>query len=327
MPHAASPIAQVRPPAKLNLFLELLGRRSDGFHELDTVMVPIDWCDQLRVARRPEPGIELRTGWPPEAGIIARRLGKTAGSAEANQLVGLPEARSNLVHRALSRFLEHYGLSGGFTAELCKRIPAGAGMGGASSDAASALCCAAQLCEISPSDSGLRAIASELGSDVPFFLGAGGGRLQAARARGRGERIEPVRLGTPLSVVVIYPNEALSTARVYQACHVLNEPQSAEPLIEALRRGCLRSIAESAINRLSTPALSLAPQIDEILRLLWKSGLAACQLTGSGSACFGLARSARQARQAAEMLRGQLEPGAIVMAAQTISVPPPVDFE
>ena len=327
MPSAAPRAVRLRPPAKLNLFLELLRRRPDGFHELDTVMVPIDWCDRLRVARRAEPGIELHARWLPASATVARRLGTTPGSAESESLVGLPAPEENLVHRALHGFVTQYGVSGGFEAELCKQIPAGAGMGGASSDAASALQAAARLCGVSLADPGLTALASQLGSDVPFFLGAGGRPLQAARARGRGERIEPVRLGAPLSVVVVYPNQPLSTARVYRACHVLNQPQSAEPLVEALQQGCLRSIGASTLNRLAAPALELAPPVEEILQFLWKSGLIGCQLTGSGSACFGLARSARQARQAAAMLRGQLEPGAVVRAVQSASVPPPVELE
>lgn len=327
MPPTAMRVACVRPPAKLNLFLELLARRPDGFHELDTVMVPIDWCDQLRIRRREEPGIDLQAGWLPAAEIRRRQLGVPAGSPEADALLGLPEAPSNLVHRALSRFSDRFGLSGGFHVHLSKRIPAGAGMGGASSDAASALIAAAQLCGISTTHPDLVAVASQLGSDVPFFLGVGRQRLRAARARGRGERIEPVELGRPLSVVVVFPNHSLSTAMVYQACDVPAEPRRAEPVIRALQRGCLKSIAESAINRLSAPAAEMAPQIDEIVRILWHNGLIGCQLTGSGSACFGLARSVRQARHVAETLRGQLQPGALVMAARTISVPPPVDFE
>ena len=313
------PIASLRPPAKLNLFLELLARRDDGFHEIDTVMVPIDWCDRIRVRRTELPGVQLKVDWLPSTATAARRL--DASSAQLD----VPCDDTNLVHRALTRFAEAFGVAGGFECDLLKSIPAGAGMGGASSDAAAALRCAAELCGVANHHSEIAVIAAELGSDVPFFLGDGGRRISAARARGRGEKLTPVTLASPLHGVVVFPNESLSTARVYAASNVPAEPLSAEGLIEALRGGILKNIEVQLMNRLSQPAREIAPRIDEILKSMWRAGLRTCQLTGSGSACFALANSARDARMASARLRAVLEPGAFVVATRAAGVPPNIE--
>jgi 4-diphosphocytidyl-2-C-methyl-D-erythritol kinase len=313
------PTASVRPPAKLNLFLELLANRDDGFHEIDTVMVPIDWCDRIRVRRTARPGVQLKVDWLPSTQTAARRL-----EASCSWL-NIPGDETNLVHRALTRFAGSFGVAGGFECELLKSIPAGAGMGGASSDAAAALRCAAALSGIPDRDAEIELIAAELGSDVPFFLGDSGRRISAARALGRGEKLTPVTLASPLHVVVVFPNESLSTARVYEASTVPADPQSAEGLIAALRGGNRKNIELQLMNRLSQPAREIAPRIDEILKSMWRAGLRTCQLTGSGSACFALANSARDARHASARLRAVLQPGALVVATHAAGVPPNVE--
>ncbi len=321
-PFAMSTTAYTRPPAKLNLFLELLGKRADGFHEIDTVMIPIDWCDQMRIVRRPDQAIALKVRWLPSKEIIARRLGLESNSEAASQLLEIPEGSSNLVHRALSRFCEVFEIEGGFDCQLDKCIPAGAGMGGASSDAASALRCAAALCEISPNSPELQAIAAEVGSDVPFFLGLPGHRVSmAGRAQGRGEILSHVSMTAPIDFVVVYPALSLSTAKVYANSQVPQAPRDAGPLLEILKSGRFSDLGGAMVNRLADPAKILAPQIDEILESLWQVGLRTCQLTGSGSACFAIAGSRQDALRCSEQLRARLEPGAIVMPARSLHVP------
>lgn len=314
-------IASVRPPAKLNLFLELLSRRDDGFHEIDTVMVPIDWCDQLQVRRVEDRGVRMETAWLPSDATVVRRLGVPASE------LSVPQDDKNLVCRALARFIETFEISGGFECQLRKSIPMGAGMGGASSDAAAALRSAALLCGVPPDTTEMYTIAAEIGSDVPFFLGIGGDRVAAARARGRGERLEPLRLAAPLQVVVVFPQESLSTARVYEASRISPSPRSAERLIQALHGGNLANIEAEMMNRLSQPAQEIAPRIEEILKSMWRAGLRTCQLTGSGSACFAIANSARDAKLACSRLRARLEPGAFVAATRTTHVPSLIEIE
>lgn len=282
-------------------------------------MVPIDWRDRMTVRRTERPGVQLKVDWLPSVQTVARRLDFPCS------LLSVPCDETNLVHRALTRFAGAFGVTGGFECELHKSIPAGAGMGGASSDAAAALRCAAALCGVTGRDAEVDVIAAELGSDVPFFLGHSGQRIWAARARGRGEKLTPVTLASPLHVVVVFPGESLSTARVYGASTVPVEPRSAEGLIKALGDGIPRKIELQLMNRLSHPAREIAPRIDEIFKSMWRAGLRTCQLTGSGSACFALANSARDARHASARLRAVLEPGAWVVATHAAGVPAKVD--
>lgn len=318
-------VAHTRPPAKLNLFLELLARRDDGFHEIDTVMVPIDWCDELRVSRTNHPGIDLSVDWLPSRQIVARRLGLDPQDEDAQQDLAIPCDENNLVHKALSRFVETFDVEGGFNCQLGKSIPAGAGMGGASSDAASALRSAATLCGIPHNAKELNEIAAQIGSDVPFFLGLNGQRIAAARAQGRGERLSAVSLTSTVYFVVIFPGVTLSTGLVYANSQVPPSPQNADRFI-AILEGRSGTVFETEMaNRLTDPAKKLAPQINETLESLWRTGLGTCQLTGSGSACFAVASTFREANQCAARLRSIVEPGAAVMSVKSISVPVCVD--
>lgn len=312
-------VARTNPPAKLNLFLELVSKRDDGFHEIDTVMVPIDLCDQLSVELIADPTIRLDVDWLPSRQIIANRLGVAAESS----LLDIPSDESNLVFQALESFRQEFEIQFGFHSKLLKRIPAGAGMGGASSDAASALLCAARLCGVKPSDSRIQNIAEKLGSDVPFFLGCpheGEGRVYAARATGRGEKLGSFAI-QPLHFVVLYPNESLSTARVYACSTIPQDPKDVTSLIAALKAGSLAEISGQIFNRLSEPAEKILPRVGEITKSMWRSGLQACQLTGSGSACFAILDSSDGASHAAKKLISRFEPGGLVANVRSTSVP------
>lgn len=311
-----STIVETRPPAKLNLFLELLGKRPDGFHELQTVMVAIDRRDALRIARTAEPGVELVCSWSPSPEAWRRRL-----PMAPQQTFRLPPPEQNLVVRTLRRFLEVFGCEGGFSVTLEKRIPAGAGMGGASSDAASALLCAAALCGVESRDPRIFQLAAELGSDVPFFLIRGGGGVAGepvsstaapempdrgnwpgmALAGGRGERLLPLSMPWACHLVVIYPPEPLSTAAVFGQCTIPADPLGAESCVDSLR-GPNSTRIPQMFNRLTGPARQMSAWIDRSLAALDRVGLQGATMTGSGSACFALARSAREARRAASIL-------------------------
>ncbi|MFK8112980.1 MAG: 4-(cytidine 5'-diphospho)-2-C-methyl-D-erythritol kinase [Rubripirellula sp.] len=318
-------VAHTRPPAKLNLFLELLKRRDDGFHEIDTVMIPIDWCDELQITRTEEAGVRLSVDWLPSQEVIAKRLGIDPKSDQGKQLLRVPSDESNLVHRAITRFVQTFEIQAGFDCRLGKRIPAGAGMGGASSDAAAALRCCAKLCGIPDHAQQLWDIAAEIGSDVPFFLGSVKNEkvlsMAAVRATGRGEVLCPAAVTSPLHFVVAYPNVALSTAKVYADCQVPLAPVSADEFVKELASGDISRFGPLMMNRLSEPAKKNAIEIDKMLRSLWRTDLRLCQLTGSGSACFALADSLEQANECSKRVLAMLEPGALVMATQSVGVP------
>ena len=356
-PHIDDATARANPPAKLNLFLELLGRRPDGFHEIDTVMVPIDLCDDLRIRVVNRPGVSLAAEWLPSNDQFASILGLDPTSAATEEILAIPCDDRNLVCRALNLFSSFFGLTGGFDVVLGKRIPAGAGMGGASSDAAAAILCAAELHGLRDRTADLHHIAAQIGSDVPFFLGSrvppgpndtGGSisAIQAGRATGRGEKIEPLELLRPLNFVVVYPAHVLSTAKVFAKSVIPDQPCSSAGVTAALGSGNLEKLSAALLNRLSNPAAEIVPRIDEILKSMWQTELSSCQLTGSGSACFGLAGSAEIASRAAGELIARLIPannliqpvpqperaeddtiinqpsgGALILTTQTTSVP------
>ena len=202
-------------------------------------------------------------------------------------------------------------------------------MGGASSDAAAALRCATALAGVPEQAAEIREIAAAIGSDVPFFLGCGDApgqftaapRTFAARARGRGELLSRVNLRAPLHFVVVFPSECLSTAAVYAASHLPDVSCSSERMLEALRTGSTPEIGKHLFNRLADPAKKILPRIDEILESMWRCGLQACQLTGSGSACFAIPSTQVQAVEGAMRLRAMLQPGALISNVRSDSVP------
>ena len=318
-------IARTSPPAKLNLFLEIPAKRDDGYHEIDTTMVAIDWRDELVIETIPGGEIELSVDWLPSRQAVATQLGM---EASAQGLLGVPTDESNLVVRALRGFQERFGVDSGFRVSLGKRIPSGAGMGGASSDAAHAILCAAYLHQAAHLPSVLHELAADVGSDVPFFLTESRpGQLVAARATGRGERLTVVHRPTTLHFVVAYPSRSLSTGTVYRQLRVPEDPVNTSRFLEVFERDQFDELTNVMMNRLTEPALEIMPGLRHLLDSLEQSGLQPCQLTGSGSACFGLARDSDEARTVVEQLRSELQPGALVQAVQMVPPVSPVVVE
>ena len=319
-------VASTEPPAKLNLFLEIPSRRNDGFHEIDTVMTAISLRDELTVELIDTPGIDLTTHWLPSRDAIAAELGLGSSADDRCGLLEIPNDDSNLVVKALQRFRQQFSISNGFRVRLGKRIPAGAGLGGASSDAAHAISCAAQLCQIDNERTQLHTIAASVGSDVAFFLPEGEAQVSAyaAHAGGRGELITPLTKRTGIHFVVAYPPHRLSTAKVYGALQVSPQPVSSKRFIDAWERGDEQAVLKAMMNRLSEPASKILPQLHDLIESLWQSGLQPCQLTGSGSACFGIARDADHAFDALKRLESQLQPGVLLRVAHTIPAAAPI---
>jgi 4-diphosphocytidyl-2-C-methyl-D-erythritol kinase len=289
--HRLAASAIVRAPAKLNLFFEVLAKRNDGFHEIETLMVPISLYDTLVATADPGGQVHLDCRWA------------TPGSKGANAATAfgeLPAASENLATRAVELLRRRSGVASGARLELTKRIPAAAGLGGGSSDAAAALLAANAVWKLNWNREALASVAVELGSDVPFFLGRG-----VAVCRGRGERVEPVAGLGALDFVVVRPPEGLSTAEVYAHCRVAEEPWPLAPLVDALRGGDLRPLGRLIHNRLEPAAESLSPWIG---RLQWEFGRLDCvaaQMSGSGTGYFGICRHARHAQRVARRLQAR----------------------
>ncbi len=295
-------LVEILAPAKLNLFLEVLARRPDGFHEIETLMAPIDRFDTLRLARAADGQITLRCD---DAAITLPKLRvrsdqTSGGSLNTDAPEQLPTGADNLVVRAVTRLRERAGINRGVSMELIKRIPMAAGLAGGSSDAAAALVGANELWQLGWSREQLSDVAAELGSDIPFFFGRGG-----AVCRGRGERIEPIDVRSRLHFVVVKPPAGLGTAAVYKACRPAESPRNASLLVEALQRGCLARIGRALHNGLQAAAESLSPWIARLQQEFSRLPVLGHQMSGSGTSYFGLCQHAQQARSLATLLRSR----------------------
>lgn len=301
----------VQAPAKLNLFLEVLARRDDGYHELETLLVAIDISDTIHFS-------------PAEKGPIELRCETAAGRAARERAAGLPGGwmgdvpggDQNLVVRALSRLRDEAGIRAGGTIELTKRIPAAAGLGGASSDAAAALMAAHDAWGLRWSRHDLADLSAHLGSDIPFFFGTG-----AAVGRGRGERLEWLTIPAAMHVVVARPPVGLRTAEVYRACSPARAPVGVAPVVDALERGRWDQVAQRLWNRLEPAAERLTPWMGRMRGAMERAGCLGCQMTGSGTSWFGICRHAGHAQRVAARLRNA-GLGYVVTATTRTGSPP-----
>lgn len=286
---------EVLAPAKLNLFLEVLGKRADGFHEIETLMYPIDVFDTLVFSDLPR-----RTDQPQSEVRLTCQIhgGERSQSQAASEQ--LPQGGDNLVVRAVELVRRRCEVRHGAQLQLIKRIPMAAGLAGGSSDAAAALVAANHVWRLGLTLAQLASLAAELGSDIPFFLYGG-----PAVCRGRGELIEPVDgLGT-LHFVVVKPPAGLSTADVYRACRPSNEPMCVGGLLNALRHGALSGAAGCLHNALQAAAENLSPWIARLSDEFGRLDFLGHRMSGSGTSYFGLCRHARHARRLAACLRAR----------------------
>lgn len=280
------------PPAKVNLFLRVLGERADGYHEIETIFQAVSLHDDL--------AMDLVSGG---------EVGLDVAGAD----VGPPT--SNLAYLAARAVLDAAGSDMGVHVRLEKRIPAGAGLGGGSSDAAAALRCANALLGDPLGDAELADIAGGLGSDVPFFLGAS----TLALGRGRGELLEALPPLPDAHLVLVLPPVHVDTGWAYGA---LTEHRRAGG--EAPRPGShgdaprtWADVAGLAVNDFEAVVPSAHREVAASLDALRKAGATPALLSGSGSACFGIFADAESARRAAELLSGSLPWPSLV--ARTLS--------
>ena len=280
---------EVLAPAKINLFLEITDKRPDGFHELDMLMVPIALYDTLTFKLRQDDEITL-----------------SSGCAVGNK-IALPAAPDNLVTRAIKLLRQRMetvssATMSGLDICLFKRIPAAAGLGGGSSDAAAALVATNHLWQAGLSTAELSELALQIGSDVPFFLSG-----FAARCRGRGELLTPLNIPASLDVVLIKPRVGLATAEVFAeyALHQgtsVDERVAVDNILAACASGRTPEIGKCLFNRLVDSALRLQPELQQLQAELLALGLPGVQMTGSGSTFYLICHHARQARNIAEKL-------------------------
>lgn len=297
---------RVLAPAKLNLFLEVLARRADGYHEIETLMVAVSVYDTVEFTARADRALQV------ECDLGVRRQANAADDT----LGQVPSGVDNLAYQAVDRLRRATGVAGGASLRITKRIPAAAGLGGASSDAAAALRAANTGWKLGWSLARLRELAATIGSDVPFFLGGG-----AAICTGRGEQIQPVGVPANLHFVIVRPPEGLSTAAVYRRCEPAKEIRRAAPLIAQLQEGRTKELARYLFNRLQPAAARLTPWIERLQDEFERLDCVGHQMTGSGTSYFGICRHARHARRVAARLRALSLGDVRVASSVTIAVP------
>lgn len=266
-------------PAKVNLFLEVTGRRKDGYHTLATLFAKINLYDVLDLEPAPGAGIEL----------------SIADELNAGRLSAGPD---NLVRRAAEAFYKAFGVGRGVKITLTKRIPMGAGLGGGSSDAAGTLLGLAKLfhLELTPArKTRLHAIAVKLGADVPFFLSP----ANICRATGIGDRLKPITFIKSLPFMVLaWPGFSSPTGPVYGAlparrrADTLTRLSQLDKLVKILKRG--RPVEEWSgllFNRLEQAQLPVMTEVARARRILETAGAKGTRMSGSGSSVFGFVSS------------------------------------
>ncbi|MGC1343353.1 MAG: 4-(cytidine 5'-diphospho)-2-C-methyl-D-erythritol kinase [Candidatus Binataceae bacterium] len=278
-----------RAPAKINLCLRVTGRRANGYHELDSIFIPIDWSDLVRIEIRPASAlrIDLRCNRPE-----------------------LSDPGLNLAARAATAFAREYDLSAHIMIDLEKHLPAGAGLGGGSSDAGTVLRMLAAMCTAA-ADARLARVAVSIGADVPFFLDP-----RAARVRGIGERIEPLPAIAPIHLVLAVPAIEVPTAKVFRALAPgdwSGEIPAAD--LEAILGG--RISRGLTVNDLAKPAAAMYPRIAELRAIVETRGAIAAAMSGSGGSVFGIFPDRGAAQDAAKLIASDA-PDARVVACQTL---------
>jgi len=268
---------EVLAPAKLNLYLEVLARRPDGYHEIESLMVAVSLYDTLTVS-------EL------DSGAIVLECDDAS----------LPTGSENLVVKAAHHLKAATGCTHGARIRLAKAIPAQAGLAGGSSDAAATLAALDRIWDLGMPVNRLDAVAGEIGSDVAFFL-----HTPAAICRGRGEHVESVSIRQPLHFVLVAPTIGLSTAEVYRNVRPPDSPRRVGPVCGALARGDTATLGRGLFNRLQPVAETLRPDLMRVRDAMANLDppLEGSLMSGSGSAYFGLCRDSAAAHKAADDLQ------------------------
>jgi len=267
-------------PAKVNLFLEVLGKRPDGYHEIATLMAAVGLQDTLVFKEEPSGDVRLR--------------------CNHSDLSAGPD---NLVMRAVGLVRQHTGTQRGVSIRLIKRIPLAAGLAGGSTDAAATLAGLNRLWHLGLDTNDLAGLAAQLGSDVPFFFAAVKASSPAAWCTGRGEQVLPIALGKTLNFVLVCPRFGLATADVYQNVTVPDGPQTGDEIRRAFTAGQVEDLGRLLHNRLQPAAERLCPALTRFREQLAALAPAGFLMSGSGSSWFALCRHRAEARSIARTLR------------------------
>jgi 4-diphosphocytidyl-2-C-methyl-D-erythritol kinase len=272
------PSLLLQSAAKLNLFLKVLRKRPDNYHDLETIFERISLHDQIRLTSNATGKIKIICAHPQ-----------------------VPKGPKNLVYKVARMLQEQFGITQGVTITIKKNIPVAAGLAGGSSNAATTLLGLNKIWKLGLSQNALVEFGQRMGSDVAFFLHD----TSWALGEGRGERITPLKIRPKFWHVVVVPNIKMYSKDVFEALNLKLTSQKADAsiLTLALHKKSVFQAGELLHNDLETSILSLAPQLLRVKKRLCQYGFCGVAFSGSGPACYGLAASEKQAIAAAVDLR------------------------
>jgi len=258
----------LKAPAKINLFLEILGKRDDGYHEIETIMQEIDLADNLQFEEIQE-GVKL----------------------ECNDK-SIPLNQDNLVCKAANLILKECGIKKGVSINLEKKIPVGAGLGGGSSDAATTLKALNSLWGVGLNDGELMELAAKLGSDIPFFI-----KGKTSICSGRGEKISPVEVRNKMNFLILFPRVHISTETIYKNLKIdlTKKRKDVSFFLDALKYSESVGIGKLLFNRLEEVIFATYPDLLQVKHSLEFFDFCGLSISGSGSAFFGLCKDRHQA--------------------------------
>lgn len=276
---------RIDAPAKLNLFLEVTGKRTDGYHAIETVMASVGIYDTLL--------------FTPTESIARVTCAFTDQFVREQMRETLEHPEQNLVSKAVQLFASRVPAANLFDIHILKRIPSQAGLGGGSADAAATLA-GLNLLNDSPLDSSaLLELAGRLGSDIGFFLL----NERFAVGVGRGEQVSGIHSPLDLAIVIVHPGFGLSTAEIYRHCQIPVTPVPMSDITDGLESGNHQRLLRALHNRLQISATRVRAEVRALCQELERTSMGPAMMTGSGSACFTICRSHQHARHVQQTLK------------------------
>ena len=270
------PTKSVKSFAKINISLRVVSKRSDGYHELDSLMLPIELHDSIIISTLDNSYDNFVTVDDFSNGLI----------------------HYNLASSAIDALSKKYGFSKKFRVYIHKVIPMQAGLGGGSSNAAFTMKAVCSMLKLNATDEELMELAAPLGADIPFFI-----RCLPARAHGIGEILEPLEIKNNYYCLIVKPTSGCSTKEVFAiADKKAYNPVDIETVVKALKEGDDDLLAESIGNSLEEAAISLVPEIAQIKEALIATGLKIVLMSGSGSSVFALSTDQSLIKRVAKQL-------------------------
>lgn len=266
----------IHSPAKLNLFLEVVNKRPDGYHNIDSIFAAVDLCDEITVELLTCDSINVTTDHP-----------------------SVPNGENNIIYKAVNELKKAFKISSGVSVCVKKRIPVGGGMGGGSSNAASVIATLCNCWNIDVTKAPVPGIAARLGADVPFFLYGDG----LAQCTGIGDQIKKIFSSFEMSFVIVNPCVIINTGEIYRSINLTYAPNTSKIFIEMFNTSDLLKISKYFFNRMEETVFARYPQVKNVKDELMNAGCTGSLMSGSGSSVFGLVRNQAQAHTIAEVMR------------------------